>query len=66
MMRRFHMVIKAALIAVVIAPLCISLLDWITRDDIPGIGYFIVPAMMGGISALIFWFRKWLATGGTQ
>jgi hypothetical protein len=36
------------------------------RDDIPGIGYFIVPAMMGGISALIFWFRKRLATGGTQ
>ena len=28
--------------------------DNVTKNDIPGVGYLIAPAMMGGISALIF------------
>jgi hypothetical protein len=40
--------------------------DWITRNDVPGIGYLILPAVIGGISALIFWFRKRLASGGSK
>lgn len=35
--------------------------DPITRNDFPGIGYLIVPLLMGGISALIFLIRAWLA-----
>ena len=39
--------------------------DNVTSNDIPGIGYLIAPAMMGGISALIFVFRKRLARGAS-
>jgi hypothetical protein len=34
--------------------------DPLTQNDIPGIGYLILPLMMGGISALIFVARVWL------
>jgi hypothetical protein len=37
--------------------------DNVTSNDIPGVGYLITPAMMGGISALIFLFRKRPARG---
>ena len=39
--------------------------DNVTSNDIPGVGYLIAPAMMGGISALIFAFRKRLARGAS-
>jgi len=39
--------------------------DNVTSNDIPGVGYLIAPAMMGGISALIFLFRKRPARGAS-
>lgn len=37
--------------------------DCVTTNDIPGGGYLILPAIMGGLSAIIFFFRKRLANG---
>jgi hypothetical protein len=38
----------------------VAYFDPVTQNDVPGIGYLIVPLVMGGISASVFLMRVWL------